>query len=327
MQRSVNEYDILKSFAIILVVIGHITILFTPEAYPHKNVKLAQFITFGIYLFHMPLFMSISGAVYQLSQTKPKYRNFKSFILNKVKRILVPYFLVGLLALLPVLLYLDHSTSIFNHGTFLKILLAQDCRHLWYLLALFWIFMFQYICDKLKITPSVTLVFSICLAVTLTYLTPDFHFLCIEMAIHYWPYFIMGIIMEKRLKHVDSAKSIIISILGSVLCAAVIYLADNLIVDIFFSLLLPCFICVVLINTARLLSFPQRVNDFVRIIAGYSFGIYLFHIMVIYLLRNWLEPYISTWILMGLLFLFSIGISMFVTWLLKITRLKFIIGE
>lgn len=57
-----------------------------------------------IYLFHMPLFVTISGAVYAIGKQSGKYQDFKSLLVNKVRRLLVPYYFVAYLFVVPTIL-------------------------------------------------------------------------------------------------------------------------------------------------------------------------------------------------------------------------------
>ncbi|MBO5721458.1 MAG: acyltransferase family protein, partial [Bacteroidales bacterium] len=76
-----KEINILKGIAIILVVFGHIELLYAFNAY--------GFIRNFIYTFHMPLFMSISGYLYAKHHNTSN--NYLSFIKGKAKRLLLPY--------------------------------------------------------------------------------------------------------------------------------------------------------------------------------------------------------------------------------------------
>lgn len=76
-----TQFLILQSIGIILVVLGH-----------KGGINLFTE-WFPIYSFHMPLFIFISGYFYKASNSK----NLKLFILNKAKRLLVPYFVWNLI--------------------------------------------------------------------------------------------------------------------------------------------------------------------------------------------------------------------------------------
>ncbi len=325
--RKLNEYDVLKAFAIILVVIGHITILFTPTTHPHEDTRLAQAVTFGIYLFHMPLFMSISGAVYQLNKNKSVYQNFDSFIFNKFKRVIVPYFCIGFLALLPVLVYTNSDLSWSDPSTWMKILLAKDCRHLWYLLALFFIFIFQFVADRLKINLWILFALTSVWTLTQSWLLPNLNLLCIHMAFRKWPCFILGMIMVRYLDKISLRNAFLIGLTGCVCCIVPIVASSNYFVDSTFSLILPYFICSALIVVARQIALSDTWQKIISTIAGYSFGIYLFHVPVIYLLRHWVGSYLDMWVLMALMFVLSIAVSVAMTALLRKLDLGFVIGE
>lgn len=70
--------DFLKGIGIILVICGH--------------GQIPEHLAAWIYSFHMPLFMFLSGLVY-----KEKYATAKEFVLQKVKQLLYPYFILGTL--------------------------------------------------------------------------------------------------------------------------------------------------------------------------------------------------------------------------------------
>lgn len=72
-----QQFLLLQAIGIILVVIGH------------KNGISIFFDWFPAYSFHMPLFIFISGYFYKSKSDK----NLKSFILNKIRNLLVPYFI------------------------------------------------------------------------------------------------------------------------------------------------------------------------------------------------------------------------------------------
>ena len=71
------EINILKGIGILLVVLGH-------TETPLSTV---------IYTFHMPLFFLLSGYCFSIT----KYRNFKPFLLSRIKSLVVPYFSFSLI--------------------------------------------------------------------------------------------------------------------------------------------------------------------------------------------------------------------------------------
>ena len=75
--------DILKGFAIFCVVIGHCLQYLS-------NPGLSSWLAKGIYFFHMPLFMFISGYFYYKSL---KHHTIQDVIVSKVKTLLLPSFI------------------------------------------------------------------------------------------------------------------------------------------------------------------------------------------------------------------------------------------
>lgn len=71
--------DLLKAFAITLVVVGHVVTTFDTE---HYNAPVARW----IYSFHMPLFMMLSGMFFGYTLDKP----FRSMFVTKCRTLLLP---------------------------------------------------------------------------------------------------------------------------------------------------------------------------------------------------------------------------------------------
>jgi len=78
MKDRTNWIDLLKGFAIFLVIFGHNLL--------GMQTNAGIFITKYIYSFHMPLFFIISGALYT------KHGTFKEYVIKKTKSLLIPYF-------------------------------------------------------------------------------------------------------------------------------------------------------------------------------------------------------------------------------------------
>ena len=77
-KKRIEWVDILKGVAIICVIIGHRT-------WASYGI-LPCALKIWIYSFHMPLFFFLSGFVFSID----KYENFKQFLINKIKTIIVP---------------------------------------------------------------------------------------------------------------------------------------------------------------------------------------------------------------------------------------------
>ena len=81
-----DNFDLAKAFAIVLVVIGH----FYPSDSPEWYVLFRSW----MYTFHMPLFMFISGYIYiDFKKDEKKIE----FVKKKVQRLMLPYIVVSVL--------------------------------------------------------------------------------------------------------------------------------------------------------------------------------------------------------------------------------------
>lgn len=71
--------DVLKCFAIFLVILGHVVASYDSRGY-------AAPVNRWIYSFHMPLFMMLSGLFFKYALSKP----FKTMLRGKSMQLLVP---------------------------------------------------------------------------------------------------------------------------------------------------------------------------------------------------------------------------------------------
>jgi len=147
-----RQYDYItlsKAIGIILVVVGHFTSTVYMPAYYSEIKNL-------IFSFHMPLFMILSGFLFQMSMSrKPGDIPLLPFIKKKFLRLMVPYFFISVaIALLN-----------FGLGLFMPVKRVVDWRYLleifytnvggsavflWFMYTLFVVFLISALCMKLK---------------------------------------------------------------------------------------------------------------------------------------------------------------------------------
>lgn len=116
-RKHFNDYDLLRVFAILFVVIGHSAYLHigggigaagggVDYKLPHDLAPvynswifhIARYISGWVYGFHMPLFFILSGAVFGISANY----SFDLLCKKKTKRLVIPYYLYCLAFMLPV---------------------------------------------------------------------------------------------------------------------------------------------------------------------------------------------------------------------------------
>lgn len=149
-KRKVRLYEWVRIFATLIVILGHSQYLriITPcggvdylYILPEASTTFALLHRFLAELgafadtFHMPLFFILSGAVLHL---KP-IGEFDTFLQKKSRRLLVPYFAVGLLYMFPI----KFLANFYNRNSIVSairsfMVTTEDSGHLWFLAALFW---------------------------------------------------------------------------------------------------------------------------------------------------------------------------------------------
>ncbi|TWH59728.1 fucose 4-O-acetylase-like acetyltransferase [Desulfitobacterium sp. LBE] len=161
-KKFIDEYKILRVLATIMVVLGHSTYFVIEgslggvEYIVPEGILLSRLYNFFcyaqyiIYKFHMPLFFFLSGCLYYVSNFKKEYTiAFYPFLLSKVKRLLYPYLIAGLLFLIPVKFISGYysNTKIID-AIWYGLILGRDSGHLWFLTTLFYVFITFFIIEK-----------------------------------------------------------------------------------------------------------------------------------------------------------------------------------
>ena len=122
--------DIAKAFAIILVVVGHFQSPYMPHGY--------EIMRSVIYLFHMPLFVFVSGFLY-IATWRPT--SYKHFVVKKFKRLMIPYLFVSII-IIGLKLLTPGAMTVENPVTchaFLEIFYSPAAGFfLWFIWALWW---------------------------------------------------------------------------------------------------------------------------------------------------------------------------------------------
>jgi fucose 4-O-acetylase-like acetyltransferase len=178
MKERILYFDLVKAFAVLLMVIGHVTAVYDTRGY------LAP-VNIWIYSFHMPLFMTLSGVFFGHTLK----RNFGEILKSKAILLLVPLCSWSLINLvLDKLVQADFS----QWGLLIKdyVFSGGPLRGLWYLKCLF---MYLIACS-LAVKWVKHEVLAMVLTILLFYILPDFNFSSIMI-----PFFWMGHFLAKML--------------------------------------------------------------------------------------------------------------------------------
>lgn len=284
----------------------------------------------------LPLFTFLSGYLFCYLLQNGKYGNFKDFVLNKGKRLLIPYFIVGtIINLTAPQRYLS------------EIVWGNSC-HLWYCLMLFWCFIICWCIVKVNNCFFTYTVFILSFLYVCwrgnVWNYPGFRLLFgVFHAIYYFCYFYIGFLCFKY-KHIiyDLMKHWLWLLLLLFICAS---LAPYLIhVNTYSALSLKILlrICIIIrtfgftlilwtIVNILLDKDKLHMNKWIREISYYSFGIYIFHEWIAWDICH--IPYVISimnthYILFPILFsILNFIVSFYLTKYVLMTKVgKFLIG-
>jgi fucose 4-O-acetylase-like acetyltransferase len=156
--------DTAKGIGIILVVFAHTLVPSLRDS--HMSVK---FLWIFIYNFHMPLFLFLSGLLFEMGLKK--YSNKRKFILGKARLLILPYITFSLFAYIFInaALHVDALANVLKSGeysavgikdAFLQIITYKDHidKHLWFVFSLFAVFLVNIILPKLMKSKPILLV-------------------------------------------------------------------------------------------------------------------------------------------------------------------------
>ena len=286
-----QDYTIIKVITTILVVIAHITRFYSMGggAIKKKYNFLLHYITSFVYSFHMPLFICVSGAIFSFCiNNKKKYSDFRLFIIKKWKRLMVPYFLIGIFYVMPVMCTLKITNL--NPINYIKenIILSKDARHLWFLWTLFFIFiivrMFYHRYEK-----SNRLFIGVLLFFISFFSDKLPNIFQLQGISYYLFFFCIGYEFDRNKKKIDeflgNRKWIVI--LGWIFISFVVLYTYNRALNLITAVIgMLCLYQCIRITKKYIIQIKIY-----KWIERDSFGIYLFHPMIIYVLFYWVKKF------------------------------------
>lgn len=322
----------IRALAIFLVVLGHSIILYSSSWDLYETQLSVPFLDLLKKIIDIPqmlLFFSLSG--YLFAFTHSRKRGFWLLLKQKALRLLVPYLGVGLCFLLPVRLAVGfRSYQNMGIGDFaLKMLTSGDVGHLWFLPALFLVFLLSELIltigEKIPGIRKYPELF-LCAAAFGLYLEGyrvGFGYPPLLNAFYYLLWFSMGYTLNIRkdiLKKIYSRAAVKwLLIIGNL--ALIGY-------SVFFGALrvIPSLIMKGLCIVNAFGAIPDKTSPILEKIDRSSFGVYLFHSPLIYItfanIPN-ANPAIVVFINLVIFGAAAYGL----TGLIRKTKLKVLIGE
>jgi len=322
--------DIVKTLALFFVVLGHAANAYTGE-YVINSLRMSSFfhsLTLYLYSFHIPLFIFASGYIYYYcKKERGKYSNFIELFEKKAKRLLIPFVTVSLLFTLPIRFLLGFHPQSQKYLEFMVHNLIYPLNNLWFLLALFVVFVLFYALEP--VVNKIHWSLSVILFVTI--------FFVASSPAYYWNIFMtqsaFGLLIYFYLGYLFREKKITIGekTIFPVICVGVTHfllfqitlfnrlqfnpnliLAANLVKAVL-GILFVLSLCNYAFSRGGLLK-----NRYTKMIEKRSFGIYLFHEPIIFLVLIVVLPKLWSPLLVVFMALtISVIVSIIITILLE----------
>jgi len=289
--------------------------------------------------FHIYGFTLVSGYIfYHVKYKAGRYKDYKSFLINKAKRLLVPYAFAAMLWVIPFhcCFMMPEITDIIN-----KYVLGVSPSQLWFILMLFGVFAIMWplsdLCHKNTIAGGAVIV--------ALYLTGKIGARCFPNLFQIWTactyclYFWIGM---KLCQYVESRSIITLKkapVWLWILADIALYVwikrlhGSSILLKLFveglnllLNILGAWMAFVVLGRISQIV--PWKKSKMFSFLSGCSFPIYLFHQQLIYctiyLLNGKVNPYVNA----SVNFMTAVGGSILISWMLMRFRMtRVLIGE
>ena len=289
-KKHIDEYDWIRVIATILVVIGHSSYLSISTLYGGVNYKLPstvnshyydwicsmlRYISTWVYQFHMPLFFSLSGAVFALA----KETSFFRVLFSKVKRLLFPYIVYGILFMFPLKYWAGFYEKDKIGVAICSYFRIAECGHLWFFPSLFWCFITFLLIRKIgKGNPILVFFIAYFIQKSLPYVSKGY--LGMPESLQYLMYFVIGFYFEKCIRDNRRDFNIRNSLWKLLMLTILVITSSGGLInpEDFVCILVKVYwiysIANILVNTV---GSVDRVKKMIRTLANYCFYIYVFH--------------------------------------------------
>lgn len=222
MKKRIEWVDLAKGVGILLVVYGHV-ILGIHDAdigFSGINYDIQHSV---IYTVHMPLFFFLSG-LFAIRWVK---RDAKVAILQKVKSLLIPYFIWGIVQGIIMSIFAGSTNGKMNITSILK-LPIKPFGQFWFVYDLFWIFLIYYVATNFfKLNLKSIFVISAILSVV----SPMIHFWQVGRILYYLPFFMMGIVIATLQFGINKLNTVALIVIFLLLNAAYFLLNMGLVLN------------------------------------------------------------------------------------------------
>lgn len=325
-----------KTVLMLLVVIYHSMVFWGGRwlGKPTYESEFLKILSIWLNTFHIYTFTLVSGYIFSyLKYDKNKYAVYSQFIVNKIKRLVVPYLFVVSVWVIPfAVIFLKVTIK----DIFVKYILCTSPDQLWFLWMLFGVFLLVWPLSTIIKNNYVALVIiflSWCVSIFGRMLFENIF--CVWTSCGYLPFFIIGMkIQQNKDIFLRKIPNIVYILLDFVVYVIYLLLANmNCNFAIVTCVLFLLQVIGALMAFFTLQEIAQRYtqwenNRVFKIVSKNSMGIYLFHQQVIYItvtyLNGKINPYFNALINFIIAFIVAFIISDI---LLKFKVTRFLMGE
>lgn len=298
--NELERIDLYKVILMVIIVFYHCACMWSKGWAPVEMIGsdgftfVINYITSWLNTFHIYGFVFASGYLfYYLRYELGKYRNRKSDIKNRAKRLLVPYVAVSIIWVIPFnLLNFDYSMGDIAK----KFLLTVSPSQLWFLIMLFDVYLIFYLLsDKLfrknTVLGLVVLYVINIIGALLLALSGIFNIFQIGVALKYLIFFYIGGLYRRK-KYINNSVLITIMMMLVSLCGS--YLSYNSMVNtIVIKLFMPIISICGVLGTFNIISclnqYIKKDNKLYKLLRKYSMAVYLIHQQIIQLFARILQ--------------------------------------
>lgn len=307
LKERLNYLDMAKGIAIICVILGHI--------------MTTNVLKTWICSFHVVLFFIISGCL--LNYTNSLEKDIKVFIKNRLRTIMLPYFIFSIIYIILNYMILGFNTESLKWNI-IYTLIMYGCGALWFLPALFiaeisFMLIYKLLKNKISIIISVVLLVTISFAITL--FKYNIIMLIVIRGIIALGFLVVGYYIFNYIKELKLNNLFLIILLGmSFILSRMNGIVDlwqlkfnNVFLYLIVSLLGSLSIILILknfnsinvlnycgINSLILMCTHQNIMELIKQVSGYNFESYISSILlliviliveipIIYIINNYLS--------------------------------------
>lgn len=325
-QRELQNCGTVKTLMMLLVVIGHCATACSGKGWfiiaPESRSAVLRFISGFTGMYHVQTFLFVSGYLfYYLRYELGRYSNPLEFVKKKSLRLLAPFLFACLWAIPAYIYFFRPDLSDFIR----KFVICENPAQLWFLLALFWIYIGFYFLSKfldrfnffqkLSLPAAILLIGAVCifsLSNYVIYKILKINLFAVLSGLRYFPVFFAGFIFRKF--DFEKLNKFSIPLLIFSAAATVIYnrFAHGTVETL---LQVPLWI---LNSTAIFIFITKYVNlkgRLFEIFKKHNFTVYLIHQQLIYVIiylisRFWkVYPYPSFFICLAGSLVISVALS------------------